>query len=150
VGTREWERTFEGPGVLAEAGGERIDDRHYDGNHAIVQGREPHWVRQVKWLGAYWKFYHPLNLFRALRRDRTPLWKVRLAYQFFGLLATLWTTLKTLPFLLRLALGKRRYHEAAPPAAPLPVELSARAFSRLPASVPLPRRQVTPGTKQAA
>jgi radical SAM superfamily enzyme YgiQ (UPF0313 family) len=140
IGTREWEKTFEGGGVLARVGGQAVGDPEYDGNHVIVRGREPHWVRQVKWLGAYATFYNPLNLLRALRRDGSPLWKLRLGYQAIGMAATLWTVVRTVPFLMRLALGRRRYHAGPPAAMPVPVELAPQALSRLPVTVPLPRR----------
>jgi hypothetical protein len=106
----------------------------------IVKGRESPLSRQLKWLGGYWTFYNPINLLKAMRKDGSPLRLPRAAYQVVGMIAALRTTLKTIPFLLRLMLGKPRYHDVAPPAVPLPVELAPNAFSRYPATVPLPRR----------
>lgn len=142
MGAKDWDATFAKPGVLAQVGNRKIDDSHYDGNYVIVRGKEPHWARQLKWLGAYWTFYNPFNLFRALREDRSPLRLARAGYQIAGMVAAFRTTMKSLPFLWKLAVGKRVYHENVPPPVPVPVELAANAFSRLPESIPLPRRAV--------
>ncbi|MBM4068652.1 MAG: radical SAM protein [Planctomycetes bacterium] len=148
VGTKEWENTFANPGVLAEVGGLKIGDRHHDGNYVIVKGRESHLARQLKWLGGYWSFYNPINLLKAMRKDGSPLRKVRVGYQIVGMFAALWTTFKTVPFLVRLLRGKPRYHAAVPAAVPLPVELAPNAFPRYPTAAPLPRR--TQKTNRAA
>jgi radical SAM superfamily enzyme YgiQ (UPF0313 family) len=150
IGTREWEKTFEGGRVLARVASQAVGDAEYDGNHVLVRGSEPHWVRQVKWLGAYAAFYNPVNLLRALRRDGTPLWKLRLGFQAAGMVATVWTAVRTVPFLARLLNGRRRYHAGPPPALPVPVELAPHALSRLQATVPLPRRTEPVGRQTAA
>lgn len=139
-GTKGWEDTFKS-GVMSEVGGLKLGDRHHDGNYVIVKGRESPLSRQLKWLGGYWTFYNPVNLLKAMRKDGSPLRLPRAAYQVVGMVAALRTTLKTIPFLMRLLLGKPRYHEVAPAPVPLPVELAPNAFSRYPAEVPLPRRR---------
>lgn len=140
VGTKEWEPSFEKHGVLESAGPEKIDDRHYDGSHVIVKGQESHWKRHLKWLGAYWTFYNPANFVRALRsKNRSKLWKTRLGYQLIGLIAILYTTIKSIPWMLRLMFGKQRYQVQTPPAAPVPVHLAPKAFPRM--QVTLPRKR---------
>jgi radical SAM superfamily enzyme YgiQ (UPF0313 family) len=138
VGTKEYEKTFATGKVIAALGRTPVEDRRNDGNHVIVAGSEPSWRRQLKHMGAYASFYNPLNLLRALRRDGSRLRKVRIAYQIIGMIALLWTALKTLPYLVRLAVMKPRYHETALPAFPVPVHLPAGAFPRLPVQTPEP------------
>jgi radical SAM superfamily enzyme YgiQ (UPF0313 family) len=136
VGTKEYEKTFDTGKVLAHLGGTPLEERHFDGNHVVVFGSEPSWRRQLKYLGAYASFYNPLNLLRAMRRDGSRLRKLRIGYQIVGMIALLWTMVKTLPYLLRLAVARPRFHGSAPPTFPVPVRLAQAAHPRLPASYP--------------
>lgn len=150
VGTREYEKTFETQRVLEHLGTQPINEFAYDGNHVLVAGREPAWSRQLKLLGGYLTFYNPLNLLRAMRADGSPLRKYRMCYQVLGLLATLWTCLKLLPYLLRLRFAKPTYHKTTPPAAKVPVRLVPQAFARYPSDARPPAEHEPQHTMQAA
>jgi hypothetical protein len=132
VGTKEYERTFDTGKVLAQLGDQPMEDRYFDGNHIVVRGSEPDWRRQLKFIGAYASFYNPLNLLRALHRDGSALRDKRAYFQLIGMIATGWTFVKTVPHLIKLAAAKAEYHQATPPALPVPVKLAAGAFPRLP------------------
>src|SRR5262249_11699995 len=71
VGTREWERTFETGRVMKTLGDYRTSFN--EGNHVTMVGKTPGWLKQLQLLGAYFRFYNPLNLFRSLRDDGSPL-----------------------------------------------------------------------------
>jgi hypothetical protein len=151
VGTREFEPTYQTGKVLQHVGAYRIPESKIDGNHVLVDCNEPAWLRQLKLLGGYASFYNPLNVLRALWPDGSKLWKRRLGWQVAGQFATAWTALKVFPYLLRLFLGKPRYHAGPPPLQTVPVRTPAQGFSRLPESSPLvqinrmpPRQPVTP------
>jgi radical SAM superfamily enzyme YgiQ (UPF0313 family) len=132
VGTKEYEKTFDSGQVLAAVGGKQMQDRFFDGNHIVVRGTEPSWRRQLKFLGAYASFYNPWGLLCALRRNSSRLRHKRIGFQVVGMLATAWTSLKTLPHLARLLVAKPRLHPASPPAFPVPVRLARGALPRLP------------------
>ncbi len=132
VGTREYENTYDTGRVVARLGDYRVPESKLDGNHVVVFGDEAPWRRQLKLLGGYAAFYNPLNFLRALKPDRSPLRKRRIVYQIVGLWATLRTGLSTLPYLLRLALGKPSFHAGPPAQTNVPVEQAPQAFARLP------------------
>lgn len=132
VGTREFENTFQTQRVLERLGTMPITESEYDGNHVLVAGSEPAWLRQLKLLGGYLCFYNPVNLIRGMRADGLPLRKYRIIYQLVGLIITLWTCLKLLPYMLRLRFAKRTYHKETPAVSRVPVRLTAQAFARYP------------------
>ncbi|MCS6851256.1 MAG: radical SAM protein [Gemmataceae bacterium] len=134
VGTREYEKTYHTGRVIRAVGKYVIPEAKIDGNHVTVAGKEPAWQRQLKLLGGYATFYNPLNLLRALKRDGSPLWKMRLGYQAAGLVATLWTAVRTLPYVIRLWKGPLQLHAGPPPMQTVPVRRPTHAFPRLPAS----------------
>jgi radical SAM superfamily enzyme YgiQ (UPF0313 family) len=133
IGTREFEATFATGRVIKALGGVPIAESLIDGNHVIVVGDEAAWKRQFKQLGAYATFYNPVNFFRALwNRRREPLGNKRLGYQFVGMLGTLWSAIKLLPFTVRLMVSKRTYHDAPPRISHVPVRMVANGFARFP------------------
>lgn len=131
-GTREYERTYESGRVLARLGRYAIPEAQIDGNHIVVTDGEPAWKRQLKLLGGYAAFYNPWNFLLALRRDGSPLRRRRIGYQVAGMVATLWTAGKMLPYILRLLTGKPQHHRAPPPLETVPVRHAAGAFPRIP------------------
>jgi hypothetical protein len=130
VGTREFEKTYETGRVVQRLGGYQVPEAKFDGNHVLLAGGEPMWLRQLKLLGGYAAFYNPLNFLRALRQDGSPIRRRRLGYQLAGNLATLWTAWKVLPYLLRLVVGRPACHAGPPEVAPLPVRLVEGGFAR--------------------
>ena len=137
-GTREYETTYASGQVIARVGRYPIPEAQIDGNHVVVSGGERPWRRQLTLLRAYGAFYNPGNLLRALTRDATPLRRRRIGFQCVGMLATLWTGLKLLPYAVRLLTGALKYHTAPPPLYPVPVRSPAGAVPRHPASPPPP------------
>lgn len=133
TGTREFERSYAGGKVLKQLGALPITTTgFYDGNHALIRGDTPHWLKQLQLLGAYFRFYNPLNLWRACRADGSPLRWYRVAYQAAGFLGAVRTAWKLIPYTLRLAFSKKTYHTAPPPATSVPVRLAPGAFARVP------------------
>src|SRR5262249_59535645 len=98
-----------------------------------IRGRTPFWLKQVQMLGAYFRFYNPLNAWRAARDDGSPLRWYRVAYQIAGLVGAVRTAWKLVPYLFRLAFSKETFHTAPPPTSTVPVRLAPGAFPRLPA-----------------
>src|SRR5205814_828868 len=84
VGTREYEETYNTGRVLSGVGGSAIRESQRDGNHVIVGGSDPCWLKQLKLLAGYFRFYNPLNLLRAARADGSPLRAYRVGYQLTG------------------------------------------------------------------
>jgi radical SAM superfamily enzyme YgiQ (UPF0313 family) len=133
IGTREFERTFGEQKVLRRLGKTEVRlTTHHGGNHVVVQGQTPMWKKQLQTLAAYFRFYNPLNAWRASRDDGSPLRWYRLGYQLAGFAAALRTAWKLLPYLARLLWCKAEFHDGPPPISTLPVRLAPGAFSRLP------------------
>lgn len=137
VGTREFEKAFATGRAFRTLGDYTIPQSKFDGNHVIMGGGEAAWLRQLKLLGGYAAFYNPWNLFRALKKDDSPLRRRRIGYQLAGFAATLFTAVKTFPYLLRLMLSRPTYYTEAPPLTTVPVRMPAQAFARLPVESPL-------------
>jgi radical SAM superfamily enzyme YgiQ (UPF0313 family) len=131
VGTREYEALYESGRVIESLGGEPLPDSVVDGNHVMMRGELPCWRRQLNLMRGYFTFYNPLNLLRAMRKD-SPLRWYRTGYQLAGFLAALLTFIKLLPYILRLAFRKPRFHQKAPPMTRVPVRLAKNAFPRVP------------------
>jgi radical SAM superfamily enzyme YgiQ (UPF0313 family) len=132
VGTREYERPFREQRVLQRLGRTEIPfSRYYGGNHVLVKGQTPLWKKQLQWLGAYFRFYNPVNAWRAGRDDGSPLRWYRFGYQLAGFAAAVRTAWKMLPHLARLLWSRPIFHADAPPASTMPVRLAPGAFPRV-------------------
>jgi radical SAM superfamily enzyme YgiQ (UPF0313 family) len=150
-GTREYERSYESGKVLKQLDNVPITETgYYDGNHVLIRGDTPHWLKQLQLLGAYFRFYNPTNLFRAFRDDGSPLRWYRLAYQVLGMVSAVRTAVKLVPYTLRLIFSKKTYHACPPPATTVPVRLAPGAFARLPIGVPAVPHQVEDEVRRAA
>lgn len=142
VGTREVENTYNSGKVYESLGNYRVPESALDGNHVVVAGRHPSWLRQLHVLGGYATFYNPLNLFRAFRQDRSPLRFKRMYYQILGMLGTLWTAIMVLPYVARLLRSRPRFYPQMPSSSAVPVRQVHGAFPRVPAStLPTPPPQ---------
>jgi len=135
VGTREYENTYNTGKVLRKLGDRSVPDAAFDGNHVVIAGRRPLWQRQLELLKGYHSFYNPLNLFRSLHQDHSPLRHKRIVYQLAGCLAVLWTIWAVIPYLLRLLLRRPEFHKGALPQSTVPVRRAGGSFSRLPENV---------------
>src|SRR6266511_1484996 len=129
-GTREFEATYLAGRVISHAGRYAIPDAHIDGNHVIVVDGEAPWKRQSKLLGGYAAFYNPWNFVRALG-DRSRLRRYYIGYQAAGMAATLWTAVKTMPYILRLMTGRLKLHSAPPQLEKVLVRHASGAFPRI-------------------
>jgi radical SAM superfamily enzyme YgiQ (UPF0313 family) len=134
IGTKEWERTFETGGVIKTFDGVPIRNRYFDGNHAVVKGRVPMWQKQAEQLAGYFRFYNPMNLFRSLRDDKSPLRWYRVGYQLGGMYGTTVSAIKLLPHLVRLWRGKLTFCDEAPPLSEVPIRYVDGSFLRFPES----------------
>jgi hypothetical protein len=132
VGTREYERTYESQRVLDRIGPHQLNDAATDGNHVLVADSTPCWRKQLQFLGGYFSFYNPLNLLKTLRYNGSPLRMYRASYQVLGLLGTLRTAWKLIPYTLRLMMNKKQFATKAPPTTHVPVRLAPQGFSRFP------------------
>jgi radical SAM superfamily enzyme YgiQ (UPF0313 family) len=132
MGTREYENTYASGRVLKCVGDYQIADAAHDGNHVLVADGKPCWRKQLELFGGYFSFYNPLNLFRALRDDGSPLRFYRLGYQLAGMLGTASTAWKMLPYTLRLLFSRKEFATEAPRESLVPVRLAPGAMSRFP------------------
>lgn len=139
VGTKQYEELYESGKVVKALGEYRVPESFGGGGHVIVMGKRPGWQRQVEQLGAYFTFYNPLNLFRSLRKDGSPLRWYRVAYQAIGFVATCRTALRVLPYWLKLISRKPTFHTKTPALTRVPVRDARQGFSRyLPGNLPKP------------
>lgn len=135
LGTREYEPTHETGRVIARVGLQAVPDCHLDGNHVLTRGSAPPWKRQLLLWAAYASFYNPFNLARAFTRDGSRLRRRRIGFQLFGIVTTMITGWRILPYVFRLMRGPITCRTAAPPIATLPMHNPATAFPRYPAAV---------------
>lgn len=138
VGTREFEAAFASGKVIARIGARAVRESEVDGNHVIMAGSPPPWRRQTQLWASYAVFYNPLNLLRAFRRDGSPLWRRRIGFQVFGLLATLASAPRMLGYAWKLRRGAIVCHSEMPRTT-IAVESPAQAVARYPRQLePLP------------
>lgn len=120
LGSKLYRETYESGQVFASAAGRPVERRMHDGNHVIASHAPRPWAKQVNLWLAYLAFYNPVNLVAALRWRKTKLGEKPLAMQLVGMLGLTQNLRRTLPWMLRLAIGPIR-RLAAPPDAPLPL-----------------------------
>ncbi len=135
VGSKSYEEPFENGLVIGKAGGQPLEDHHFDGNHCIATDDPSPWRKQANMYLAYAAFYNPLNFARAVLNWKDPLWHMRVVYQGYGMtglvktVAQGWSWLSNLyrgP-IERLAEAPRRKWEMIPPTSAL-MELAAPAL----------------------
>jgi radical SAM superfamily enzyme YgiQ (UPF0313 family) len=150
VGTREYETTYGSGRVIERLGSHVVCDSEKSGNHVIVAGAEPCWIKQLKFIAAYFRFYNPLNLWRALPQDGSPLRPYRIGYQIAGMWGAVRTAWKLLPYCWHLLTAKPHYHSKAPALTRVPVDLAPGAFPRFPAGAVYTTSADSMATRQAA
>lgn len=114
VGSRSYESYFENGLMIRQAGGEAVDDRHFDGNHCLTTGSRHPWRKQANIAIAYAAFYNPLSLVRDLFRKRNELWRFRVMYQTLGQLGLVQSVANGLPWTIRLLAGRIVNQRSAP------------------------------------
>jgi radical SAM superfamily enzyme YgiQ (UPF0313 family) len=85
VGSKGYEEPYEQGMVIERAGGVKVEDHHYDGNHSIATLDPRPWRKQLNLYMGYATFYNPLNFVRAILSWKDPLWSYRVMYQAFGM-----------------------------------------------------------------
>jgi hypothetical protein len=85
VGSKGYEDPYEQGMVIERAGGVKVEDHHYDGNHSIATHDPKPWRKQLNIYLGYATFYNPLNMVRAIMSWKDPLWSYRVMYQAFGM-----------------------------------------------------------------
>jgi radical SAM superfamily enzyme YgiQ (UPF0313 family) len=114
VGSKSYEELYDSGLVMEQAGSEKVEDYHLDGNHCVAT-RDPHpWRKQFNMYLAYASFYNPLNLVRAMARWKDPLWTFRVLYQVYGMYGLVKSFCKGFGWLKNLWSGKIKKHTALP------------------------------------
>lgn len=85
VGSKGYEEPYEKGMVIAQAGGQKLQDFQYDGNHCIATEDARPWRKQLNIYLAYASFYNPVNFVRAIASWDDPLWTYRVMYQAYGM-----------------------------------------------------------------
>ena len=114
-GSREFAKTFHSGKVIKTAGGVRMQDRHYDGNHVVATSApNPAHIQWNLWK-AYFAFYNPAALAKLLSfkwHPRRLAW--RMLIQVLGFVSLAVTVFKSFPWLLNEASGRITYWNAVP------------------------------------
>lgn len=150
IGTKEYENTYNTGRVVKSIGDHALVNPQIDGSHVMVAGKTPLWQKQMEMVLGYFRFYNPVNLFRALRADGSPLRKIRFGYQVIGFLGTLYSLFVLMPFILRLMFKKTTFHKKAPPASWVPVRAAKGSFVRFPDGLPVGEKKESVGEVQKA
>ncbi|MGF1580340.1 MAG: B12-binding domain-containing radical SAM protein [Gemmataceae bacterium] len=85
VGSKGYQDPYREGMVIEEAGEEKVEDRHYDGNHCIATNDPNPWRKQLNIYLAYGSFYNPLNFVRTILNWKDQSYSLRLQYQIFGM-----------------------------------------------------------------
>jgi len=85
VGSKGYEEPYARGMVIANAGNEKVEDFHYDGNHCVATEDPNPWRKQINLYLGYASFYNPLNFVRAVANWNDPLWSFRVMYQLYGM-----------------------------------------------------------------
>jgi radical SAM superfamily enzyme YgiQ (UPF0313 family) len=85
VGSKGYEEPYEQGMVIERAGSQKLEDRHFDGNHCIATHDPKPWRKQFNIYLAYASFYNPWNFVKAIVKWKDPLWTYRVMYQAYGM-----------------------------------------------------------------
>jgi radical SAM superfamily enzyme YgiQ (UPF0313 family) len=85
VGSKGYEEPFEKGMVIDQAGGHKVEDYQFDGNHCIATHDPSPWRKQLNIYLGYASFYNPLNFVRTILRWQDPLWNYKVFYQAYGM-----------------------------------------------------------------
>jgi radical SAM superfamily enzyme YgiQ (UPF0313 family) len=86
VGSKGYEEPFEKGMVIDQAGGHKVEDYQFDGNHCIATEDPAPWRKQLNLYLGYASFYNPLNFVKAIMSWKDPLWNYKVFYQVYGML----------------------------------------------------------------
>jgi len=85
VGSKGYEEPFQEGMVIGQAGSQKLEDHHFDGNHCIATKDSNPWRKQLNIYLAYASFYNPLNFTKAILNWKDPARTMRVAYQIYGM-----------------------------------------------------------------
>ncbi len=85
VGSKGYEQPYEDGMVIEKAGEVKVEDHHYDGNHAIATHDKNPWKKQFNVYLAYASFYNPINFLRVIMRWKDPARFMRIVYHVYGM-----------------------------------------------------------------
>jgi radical SAM superfamily enzyme YgiQ (UPF0313 family) len=114
-GSKLYEETFESGMVIKSAGGREVAANMFDGNYVIASKERRPWRKQINLLLAYLFFYNVVRATRhliKLRRNKHLAWDA--GAQFWGMWGLAANIRRTLPWAVRLLLGRIRRHWKAP------------------------------------
>ena len=118
--SRSYEPMFASGMVLDSAGGQRIEPHMYDGNFVVASRHPRPWRQQMNMLLAYLWFYNPLRFAVAIVAPKSRLYLTDAGMQAIGMIGLVQTVRRTIPWLVRLALGRiTRRTEPPPPSVPV-------------------------------
>ncbi len=112
--------TYESGQAFEAVGGRRVERWMHDGNYVIASHAKRPWAKQLNILLAYFSFYNPLNLARAIANRKGPLGERPIGMQLFGMIGLVQNVRRTLGWLGRLA-TRRITRTTVPPASGLPM-----------------------------
>lgn len=125
VGSKLYEKTFEGGQVLASAGGRQVEPYMCDGNHVIASNHPRPWRKQLNLLTAYLYFYNPVWLVIHLLRRKTRMGLKPAGMQLVGMMGLVQTIRRTLIWAVRLMFGKIE-RRTGPPASAIKLRSATR------------------------
>jgi radical SAM superfamily enzyme YgiQ (UPF0313 family) len=85
VGSKGYEEPYNDGMVIAQAGAEKVEDHHYDGNHCIATHDKNPWRKQMNIYLAYVSFYNPWNFLKVILNWKDPIRTMRIMYQLYGM-----------------------------------------------------------------
>jgi len=120
LGSKLYEDAFVKQLIFRSAGGREVEPHMMDANYVIASGEAKPWKKQLNLLLAYGFFYNPLRFLKAIVFPKSRLYLADAGAQLLGMWGLTQTIRRTVPWLLRLRLGKIvRFTE--PPACAVPI-----------------------------
>src|SRR5262249_30057723 len=85
VGSKGYEDPYNDGMVIAQAGHEKVEDHHFDGNHCIATHDVRPWLKQLNIYLAYCSFYNPWIFLQVIFNWKDPVRTIRIMYQLYGM-----------------------------------------------------------------
>jgi radical SAM superfamily enzyme YgiQ (UPF0313 family) len=128
VGSKGFEEPYRQGMVIGAAGGKRVEDYQFDGNHCIATEDPNPWQKQLNLYLAYASFYNPVNFVRALTDWKDPLWHPRVWWQAYGMAGLMKSVMSGSGWLWKLYRGPvQKLADLPPPKLPMIPPLTGSA-----------------------
>lgn len=106
VGAKMFEGAVTSGTFITKVAGRDVPEAYWDGNHVTTTRHDDVWRRQVNLLAAYFGFYNPLHLLKALRQYKMDLIEPkRVATQILGMYGIIVTAIRTAGWIWQLKHG---------------------------------------------